>query len=55
MPAIVLVFLKVNKLFKRLTITVDAQNVSHLLFSKCIKIMGPTMHAAVMAHHTPIF
>jgi hypothetical protein len=49
-------FLKVNKVFKGLVITVDAQNVALLpLNNSILKYMGPTVHLVVMAHHTPIF
>jgi hypothetical protein len=49
-------FLKVNTLFKRLIVTVDAQNVSLLhLNNSVLKIMGPTILVAVMARHTTIF
>jgi hypothetical protein len=49
-------FLKVNKFFTRLTIMLDAQDVFLLpLNNSIIKNIGPTIHAAVMTHHTKIF
>jgi hypothetical protein len=36
--------------------TIYAQNVSLLLLNNTyLKNMGPTIHAAVMVHYTPIF
>jgi hypothetical protein len=48
-------FLKTNCL-KKLTITVGSQNVLHLLLNNSVlKYLGPTIHVAVMAYHTPKF
>jgi hypothetical protein len=47
--------MKLNKLFKRLAITADARNFYHLLPNNgLLKIMGLTIHVAVVSHHTLI-
>jgi hypothetical protein len=44
-------FLKANKFFKRLTITVDAQTVSIMLFQNSVlKHFDPTIRVPVMTH-----